>query len=44
MRPIVWRPAAREDLLEIVTYIAERNPAAARRIGRLIEDAILPLR
>ena len=29
---IVWRASARDDLLQIVTYIAERDLAAAERI------------
>ncbi|MDB5695097.1 MAG: addiction module antitoxin [Sphingomonas bacterium] len=36
--PLVWRPEARADLLEIVGYIAERNPAAADRMLHLIES------
>ena len=44
MRSLVWRAAAREDLVRIVAYIAERNPAAARRMRVLIEQAVLPLR
>jgi toxin ParE1/3/4 len=31
---VVWRPAARVDLLRIVRHIAEENPFAARRVGR----------
>lgn len=42
-RSLVWRAAAREDLTEIIRYIAGRNPAAARRMRRLIEDAVRPL-
>ncbi len=41
--PVVWRPAARDSLAEIVGYIAARNPAAARRMKALIEAAVLPL-
>jgi toxin ParE1/3/4 len=43
VRALVWRAAAREDLAKIIGYIAERNPAAARRMRSLIEDAVLPL-
>jgi toxin ParE1/3/4 len=43
MRTLVWRAAAREDLARIIAYIAARNPAAARRMRRLIEDAVRPL-
>jgi len=42
-RSLVWRAAAREDLAQIIRYIADRDPAAARRMRRLIEDAVLPL-
>jgi toxin ParE1/3/4 len=43
LRSLVWRAAAREDLRRIIAYIAERNPPAARRMGALIESAVLPL-
>jgi toxin ParE1/3/4 len=42
MLPIFWRPAALNDLLEIITFIAARNPAAARRMTELIEASVLP--
>ncbi|MNR48598.1 Toxin RelE2 [compost metagenome] len=42
MLPVIWRAAARSDLAEIVTYIAEHNPPAARRIREMLEAAILP--
>jgi len=29
---LIWRPEARQSLLEITTYVAERNPAAAQRL------------
>jgi toxin ParE1/3/4 len=41
--PLVWRPAARDSLAEIIGYIADRNPSAARRMKALIEAAVLPL-
>jgi toxin ParE1/3/4 len=41
--PVVWRPDARDSLAEIITYIAARNPLAARRMKALIEAAVLPL-
>ncbi len=44
MRTLVWRAGARQDLVEIITYVAVRNPSAARRLRRLIEEAVLPLR
>jgi toxin ParE1/3/4 len=34
--PLIWRPEARADLFDLVTYIAARNPAAAQRIGDAI--------
>ena len=43
MKGLVWRAGARRDLAEIITYIATRNPTAARRMRHLIEDAVLPL-
>lgn len=42
MLPVQWRASARKDLTEIIRYIADRNPAAARRVRDLIEAAILP--
>jgi len=36
--PLIWRPEARHDLHEITGYIADRNPAAADRIGTAIEN------
>jgi toxin ParE1/3/4 len=41
--PVVWRPGARDSLAEIITYIAARNPSAARRMKAVIEAAVLPL-
>ncbi|WP_244613200.1 type II toxin-antitoxin system RelE/ParE family toxin [Modicisalibacter radicis] len=38
--PIHWHDAAIDDLLELVTYIAERDPQAARRLRTRIEAAI----
>lgn len=32
MLPLVWRAEARADLVEIITYIAERNLSAAERL------------
>ena len=37
MLPLVWRAEARADLLSIISYIADRNPAAAERMLALIE-------
>lgn len=43
MLPIVWTDEAREDLLAIVRYVAERNPSAAMELGRTIEESTWPL-
>lgn len=43
MLPIVWRASARDDLREIIAYIAHDNTVAARRMQRLLEEAILPV-
>ncbi len=32
VRRLIWSPAARDDLIDIQTYIAEFNPAVARRL------------
>lgn len=34
---VIWRPQARQNLHEIIDYIAERRPAAALRLGDAIE-------
>ena len=36
MLPVVWRASARDDLREIVAYIARENPIAARRMKDLL--------
>lgn len=41
MLPIVWLHAARHNLAAILGFVAEHNPAAARRIASLIEDSVL---
>ncbi len=43
MLRIVWTAEAHSDLLDIVRYIAERNPSAAVRLGRAIEQSTWPL-
>jgi len=43
MLQISWRSTANDDLAEIITYIAQRNPQAARNIRQCIESAILPV-
>lgn len=42
MLPIFWRASARRNLVDIIRYIAEENPAAARRMKSLVEASILP--
>jgi addiction module RelE/StbE family toxin len=37
MLKLVWRPSARDDLRSIITYIAERNQAAAASLAQAIE-------
>jgi toxin ParE1/3/4 len=39
----VWRQTALDDVAQIIRFIAERNPSAARRMRHLIEHAVLPL-
>lgn len=43
MLPIVWRARARDDLAKIITYIAQENPAAARRLKASIQASVLPV-
>ncbi|HAF5791928.1 TPA: type II toxin-antitoxin system RelE/ParE family toxin [Salmonella enterica] len=43
MLPVVWRASARDDLRQIVIYIARDNPPAARRLKIRIEASVLPL-
>lgn len=43
MLKISWRPTATDDLAEIIAYIAERSPQAARNIKQRVESAMLPL-
>lgn len=40
---LVWTPLARDDLREIVSYIARDNPAAALRVGERILASVEPL-
>lgn len=42
MLPIEWNIQARNDLAEIIQYVARRNPTAARKLRVQIEEAILP--
>ena len=43
MLPIVWRVTARDDLLQIIRYIANEDPQAARQLKERLESAVLPL-
>ncbi|MBU6994420.1 MAG: type II toxin-antitoxin system RelE/ParE family toxin [Ferrovum myxofaciens] len=36
---IAWRATARDDLAQIIRYIAFENPPAARRMKRLLEES-----
>ncbi|MBU2733534.1 type II toxin-antitoxin system RelE/ParE family toxin, partial [Acidithiobacillus ferridurans] len=38
MLPIIWRASAGDDLANIIRYIANENPPAARRMKRLLEE------
>ncbi|HEX8214839.1 MAG TPA: type II toxin-antitoxin system RelE/ParE family toxin [Allosphingosinicella sp.] len=38
MLTLVWRASARDDLKAIVTFIAERDEAAAARLGDAIQS------
>ena len=43
MLPIVWRASARGDLAEIVRYVAQVNPIAARRLRQVLMESLLPV-
>lgn len=43
MLPVEWTDEARYDLLQIVRYVSQRNPSAAVKLGRTIEESTLPL-
>ncbi len=40
---IIWRARAKSNLAKIIRYIANEDPAAARRIKDRLESAILPV-
>lgn len=42
MLQIVWADEARNDLRNLINYVSERNPPAAKRILALLESAITP--
>ncbi|PJK09328.1 type II toxin-antitoxin system mRNA interferase toxin, RelE/StbE family [Lysobacteraceae bacterium NML120232] len=39
MLPVVWKNSAKNDLMEIIGYIADKNPDAAERFKTHIEKA-----
>lgn len=43
MLPVIWLASASEDLARIITFIAEVNPAAARKLKSRLEDVLLPV-
>lgn len=43
MPALVWLASAQRDLATIISYIAERDPAAARRLRISIEQAVVLL-
>ncbi|BEL92326.1 type II toxin-antitoxin system RelE/ParE family toxin [Serratia marcescens] len=43
MLNIEWTRAARQDLVEIVGFIANDNPLAARKMKVLIMEAVIPV-
>lgn len=43
MLPVHWRPEALEKFAEIIQFIGEHDPQAARRLKERLEAAVLPL-
>ncbi len=41
--PIFWRASARSDLAEIIRYVANVNPQAARRLRKVLMESVLPV-
>lgn len=41
--PIIWRASARNDLTEIIRYVANVNPPAARRLRQVLMESVLPV-
>lgn len=41
--PIIWRASARSDLTEIIGYVANVNPPAARRLRQVLMESVLPV-
>lgn len=42
-RPVLWSRAALDDLADQIRYIAQENPAAARRVARRVRAAATTL-
>lgn len=40
MLPVLWRAKARASLVQIIGYIANRNPIAAQRLRDAVEQAV----
>ena len=43
MLPIHWRAQARSNMMELIRYIAQEDPRAARKMKDRIESSVLPL-
>ena len=43
MLPIHWRAQARSNMMELIRYIAQEDPLAARKMKDRIESSVLPL-
>lgn len=43
MLPVIWSEEAQANLAYIIAFIADENPAAARRMKERLEAAVLPL-
>jgi len=43
MLPVVWSEDADADLAEIVDYIAQHSPQAARKLAQRLRESVLPL-
>jgi toxin ParE1/3/4 len=41
--PVIWLASAKDDLKNILRFIANENPHAARNMKRLIEESVLPI-
>jgi toxin ParE1/3/4 len=39
--PIIWRASASSDLAEIIRYVANVNPPAARRLRQVLMESVL---